>query len=217
MESIDYPALADSARDAGVYLKLHVRAGDFVLPGQTLLTIHGGVNDDELDALADRIRLASMRTPVEDPEFAVAQINQIALRALSPGINDPGTAITCVDWFSAALAAIVDRDLPNFCFADAEGEARVIGRAVDFRSLFTSIWLPLREPARGNLAVVLRMLEAMAALAALTARPDRLAHIRRFAHELETAARRDAVSDSDRNAVAARMKWVAAALGNPRP
>ena len=52
------------------------------------------------------------------------QLNQLAARALSPGINDPGTAITCIDWFSLALADIVDRDLPGAVFVDGKYTGR---------------------------------------------------------------------------------------------
>jgi uncharacterized membrane protein len=203
VESIDYAGLTDIASEADVYLKIPVRAGRFVLPGQSICDVFGPADSVAVSLIADAVRLTPIRTPVQDPEFAIAQLNQIALRALSPGINDPSTAITCIDWLAAVLASVVDRDLPNYCFADTSGSVRVIGSAVDFDALFSAMWLPLRAPARGNLPVVLRLMEAMNGLARLTGRPDRCRRIRAFVDELRRMALDDADLESDRASVRA--------------
>jgi hypothetical protein len=75
---------------------------------------------------------------------------------------------------------VVDRDLANYCFADTSESVGVIGSAVDFDALFSAMWLPLRAPARENLPVVLRLMEAMNGLAPLTGLPDRCRRIRAF-------------------------------------
>lgn len=79
-----------------------------------------------------------VRTSAQDPEFPITQLNQLAARALSPGINDPGTAVSCIDSFSLALAQIVDRDLP--VMSSTTARARAGSRATAGRSLYTSTW-----------------------------------------------------------------------------
>lgn len=204
VESIDYAGLTALAADADVYLKVPVRAGHFVLPGASICDVHGPAEALDVSRITDAVRLAPIRTPVQDPEFAIEQLDQIALRALSTGINDPSTAITCIDWLAAVLGRLADRDLPNYCFADMRGTVRVIGSAVDFDALFSAMWLPLRAPARGNMPVLLRLMEAMNGLARLTGRPARRRRILDFRDDLRRLALDDATLESDRAPVRAR-------------
>ena len=115
-----------------------------------------------------------MRTPVQDPEYPITQLNQLAARALSPGINDPGTAITCIDWYSMALAEIVDRELPGKVFLDEEEGAVLLVRFSDFAGIAKAFYAPARQFAHDNIPVLIALLESLIRLASLTARADRL-------------------------------------------
>lgn len=130
--------------------------------------------DSELDTLRAHIRTGPLRTPVQDPEYPITQLNQLAARALSPGINDPGTAVTCVAWYSMALAGIVDRELPGKVLLDEDDQAVLLVRFSDFPCLAKAFYAPARQLARGNIPVLIALLESLISLASLTARPDRL-------------------------------------------
>ena len=101
----------------------------------------------------------------------------MAARALSPGINDPGTAISCIDSFSLALAQIVDRELPGHVFNDSQGAARLLIRGTGFEGLLKAVFAPLRQFARTEISVTISLLEALCRLAELTTRSERLALI----------------------------------------
>jgi uncharacterized membrane protein len=104
-------------------------------------------------------------------------LNQVAARALSPGINDPGTAITCIDWFSMALGRITDRDLPGKVFLD-DGECpRVLARYTDFYGILKAFYAPARQFSRGNIPVLIALVESLHRLSQLTTRRSRLAAI----------------------------------------
>lgn len=113
VQRIDFEALERIAQAAEGHLKLGIRTGDFVHPA---VPIAYWSPDDSLDDLRDvKIRacftLGGMRTPAQDLHFLIDELVEIALRALSPGINDPFTAITAMHWLGAATAELARRDL----------------------------------------------------------------------------------------------------------
>lgn len=112
VQVIDFEELADLARLSGCAIVLDLRTGDFVHPGMTLLR----ANPDAIDAQFARkvdhaLTIGSTRTPTQDPQFLIDELVEIALRALSPAINDPFTAITAIHWMGAATAELGRRNL----------------------------------------------------------------------------------------------------------
>jgi uncharacterized membrane protein len=177
VQTIDYAAIVSWCTAHNCVAQLRVRPGDFLLQGTTLVKLYGcqgELADSGVDPLRALIRTGPMRTPVQDPEYPITQLNQLAARALSPGINDPGTAITCIDWYSMALARIVDRELPGKVFLDEEGGAVLLVRFSDFAGIAKAFYAPARQFARDNIPVVIALLESLIRLASLTTRADRL-------------------------------------------
>ena len=177
VQTIDYAAVVQWCTERNCVAQLRVRAGDFLLHGTCLIKLYGcqgELDDSDLDPLRAHIRTGPMRTPVQDPEYPITQLNQLAARALSPGINDPGTAITCIDWYSMALARIVDRELPGKVFLDEEEGAVLLVRFSDFAGIAKAFYAPARQFARDNIPVLIALLESLIRLASLTARADRL-------------------------------------------
>ena len=176
-------------------LQVRVRAGDFIVEGMTLFKAFGGSAEGLEEAVTDlnaSVVVGPIRTPVQDSEYAITQLNQLAARALSPGINDPGTAITCIDWFSLALAQIVDRDIPGCVFLDQDRDARLLARMTDFPGVMGAVYAPLRRFAAPDVAVTACLLDSLCRLAQLTRRPDRLRVLARHG-----ALIRDAIAGAD--------------------
>jgi uncharacterized membrane protein len=178
VQSIDYGGLLRWCVQHDCCLQIRVRAGDFIVEGSCALKVFGCPPADvavALEVLGGHIVTGPVRTSTQDPEFPVTQLSQLAARALSPGINDPGTAISCVDSFCLALAQIIDRDLPGSVFHDHEGVSRVLAKSTCFEGLLKAVFVPLRQFARIEVSVTIRLLEALCRLAELTTRRDRLA------------------------------------------
>ena len=109
---IDFEELDEIARKHGCRLALRVRTGDFIHPHLPVLEVAGSRPDE---ATAERLlqcfSIGESRTPTQDLEFLIDELVEIALRAISPGINDPFTAVTSLHWMGAALAKLADREL----------------------------------------------------------------------------------------------------------
>ncbi|MEZ5736866.1 MAG: DUF2254 domain-containing protein [Novosphingobium sp.] len=130
---IDFDRLQELAADQGTDIGLAVRAGDFVHPGKALARLARGDAGEELVAeIRDCFALGASRTPEQDLEFSIDELVEIALRALSPGINDPFTAITAVHWLGAATAELGNRDLSRSIGKEDGGTGTVLPLQDDF-------------------------------------------------------------------------------------
>ncbi|WP_066557357.1 DUF2254 domain-containing protein [Croceicoccus bisphenolivorans] len=135
IEVIDYSGLDDIARKHDLSIVLTRQAGDFIHPTIALARYcgKGGADNDIEDAIAGCFVLSGLRTPQQDLRFLIDELVEIALRALSPGINDPFTAITALHWLGAATAQLGVRELTrapdDF---DRDDKRRVFPRHLDF-------------------------------------------------------------------------------------
>ncbi len=102
------------------------------------------------------------RTLTQDLSFAVDQLVEIAIRALSPAVNDTFTAITCIDWLGDSLCKIALRWNPTTIHRDASGYVRVITPELSFSRLVQRAFEKIRQAGRGMPAVLIRQLEALA-------------------------------------------------------
>jgi uncharacterized membrane protein len=116
MQHLDHAALVVAASDAGALVVLKFRPGQFVLRGEPLASIIPASEGRRLEAAIDRhVVLGRHRTLTQDSEFGIAQIVEIAIRALSPAVNDTFTGVACVDWLADALLAL-DEKPPLDCY-----------------------------------------------------------------------------------------------------
>lgn len=130
---IELQELDGVVRDANVRIALAVRTGDFVYAGRILaLSDSQTLSDEVADSVRDCFALGGSRTPEQDLEFSIDELVEIALRALSPGINDPFTAITAIHWLGAATAELGQRELRQEICDDDGVSGRVIPLADDF-------------------------------------------------------------------------------------
>ncbi|MBT8426929.1 MAG: DUF2254 domain-containing protein, partial [Erythrobacter sp.] len=121
VQLIDFEDLAEVARDCGCTFSLKVRTGDFVHRDMPFMDIEGCEPENIEKRVRECFTLGSTRTPEQDPQFLIDELVEIGLRALSPGINDPFTAITSLHWLGAATSEIGRRDLrKDICGENAE-------------------------------------------------------------------------------------------------
>ncbi|HEX4001024.1 MAG TPA: DUF2254 domain-containing protein [Candidatus Acidoferrales bacterium] len=155
-------------------VKLHVvrRVGQFVPAGAPLLMVHKGerLATEAAATLRASFDFGPARTLQQDVEFGVLQIVDIALKAISPAVNDPTTAINCIDQLTRILIRFASRDMPEEILYDLHGVARVRIRWIDFERLLDSAFEQIRMYSKTDIAVSLRLLRAYGDVAIAT--PD---------------------------------------------
>ncbi|MBO6813860.1 MAG: DUF2254 domain-containing protein [Rhizobiaceae bacterium] len=117
--------LVKLAAENDLVIKLERTDGEFVLHGTTLLSLNRDVDDELVEDLQAAIEIGGSRSESQNVEFSIRLLIEIALRALSPGVNDTYTAIAVVDGLSKAIATIAGEERKFRLFLDQEGECRV--------------------------------------------------------------------------------------------
>jgi uncharacterized membrane protein len=170
---IDISRLVFLARSYGVTIRIVRRVGHFVPAGIPLLTVSRGdrLSPGRSAELRGAFDLGPTRTLQQDIEFGILQIVDIALRAISPAVNDPSTAINCVDQLSRILIRFASREEPASLLYDPPGVLRVSMLWPDFERLVDEAFDQIRLYARGDLAVSLRMLRALGDVARTVPEP----------------------------------------------
>ena len=215
VQIVDAHALMALAVESDAVIRLQVRPGDYVIRGQTLALV-APAGDDALAARLNRaFVLGNQRTSGQDPEFAILQLVEIALRALSPGINDPFTAVTCVDRLASALCRLARREMPSALREDETGVLRVIVPALSFADLVDASFNQIRQHARRDAAVTLRLLEAIASVAGTVLTSQDRASLRRHAQMIVSGAGDAFVDACDRADLERRHDACMRALREP--
>ena len=176
VQAVDDDALFESARRAQVLVTVLAHPGDFVSTGRPLVRVApvGALDDRLADAIRDGFDIGDRRTPEQDLAYSVQQLVEIAARALSPGINEPFTALLCIDYLNAALRSLAGRDAPSPYRKDDSGAVRVIAYPLQFPEVVQMSLGMIRRYADGAADIYLGLLRALRDLAsALRREADR--------------------------------------------
>lgn len=195
VSSVDTDALADWAAGKGTVVRLLVRPGDYVFPGAPMAICHPAMEGD-LDVVRRALSLSPLRISADDIEYAVRQLVEVAVRALSPGINDPHTAMSALDRLGAALCDLVPLHLPDGLFW-REDRCVLVLPAVDYEGLTDAMFHLIRQNAGGSATVLIRMLEVLTAVASCEREPARLNALQRHAALIATDAQRRVATPAD--------------------
>ena len=167
LQTIDYEVLTDAAFRQGAVIILPFRPGQFVLEGEPIAYVTPASANPELETLITRsVQLGRHRVLYQDVEFGVAQIVEIAIRALSPAINDTFTGVACVDLLGEALTVLASARQDHGCWFDASGNIRLQVRPILVSRLIKQAFDQIRQAAADNPAVSIRLLSSIGRLGA---------------------------------------------------
>lgn len=210
LQYVDGGALLDLAVKEDLVVRLERRPGDYVVAACPLVRIWPGSR--LTDSIAAQVRslfvLGHQRTSNQDLEFGVNQLVEIAVRALSPGLNDPFTAITCVDHLGSALCRLATRSMPSDYRHDLEDQLRVIAPSNTFSEFTDAAFNQIRQSSRSSAAVSIRLLETISVVARFAHRPEDRSALLRHAEMIARGAAEGLPEELDRRAVAESFEAV---------
>ncbi|MEX2173796.1 MAG: DUF2254 domain-containing protein [Pirellulaceae bacterium] len=203
IQGIAAEALLDVARRHSIVVRMERGIGDFVIEDSPLASVAGKQpDDDDVRQVNGAYSVGRHRTVHQDAGYGIRQIVDVALKALSPGINDTTTAVICVDYLGAILARLAARKVES-PYRSEQGQLRLICRGPTFASLLADAFDQIRQNAAGNVAVLARLLEVLAILAARTADPKRHLALLQHADLIAEAAERSVPLAHDRATIQA--------------
>lgn len=219
MQAIDFDALLLVAKENNFLIRVSVRAGQFVVVGRTLAIIssekEGGDSDDAvIRRLADAFVIGGLRTSQQYAEYSIHQLVEVAVRALSPGINDPFTALDCIDQLGSALCFLTTREVPGENRFDDEGHLRLIIKPFTFAGMVNASFDQIRQYGSASVAVTIRLLEVLTIIVEQTTRREQRQVLHRQADMIVRTSRKVLPEHNDKEDVLQRYRLVLAALNS---
>lgn len=216
IQLIDQERLIETAREHDLVLRLHYQPGDFARVGNVLLEAcpPGAVDDDAADDLRAAFAFSARRTALQDLRFLIDELVEIAARALSPGVNDPFTANSCLDWLGAAIADFARRNLPSPLRGDKDGALRVVTYPQSFADVVDRAFGALAQYASADMIAGRRFLATLGDVALACEAPSRVAVLARQTEAFRELADGN-LSGANRAAVVDRADALARILADP--
>lgn len=203
IQNLIFGSLVRRAVEHDLVLRIERSPGDFVATGQILLWAwpKARVDDDVAAGLVEAYAWGRLRTQSQDVFFLVNELVEIAARALSPGINDPYTAMGCLDWLSVAINRVARDDISSRHGFDSDDTLRVWAQGFDFAKLVSAVYDQLRAYFAGDRNTAVHMLTRIGDSGEFLRNADQRKHMQTQAEALHEAAVVAMTSERDREAV----------------
>jgi len=207
LQFVGYAQLVDIAARTDAVIRLNHRPGHFIVAGRPLATVWpGGASGQVALALAKAHVTGPHRTLMQDPVFAIDQLVEIAIRALSPAVNDTFTALTCIDWLAAGLSRVSGRSLEEGVYRDRFGRVRLIESDPSYARMVDRAFDKVRQAARGMPAVIIRMMDALTNIIEQTTSADQRQVLARQADMIFESAQENVPDANDREDIGRRYQ-----------
>lgn len=166
IQLIDYDKFINVASEFDGIVEIYHRPGSYLVDGQEMGIFYAGnpLEQETLDKCKSFYVMGSVRTRYQDAEYAIHQMVEIASRALSPGINDPYTAITCIDKLTSGICYLTGAKFPSRYRYDDKGNLRVMVKVLSFEGIVDASLNQIRQYGKSMPAVMVRLMESLATI-----------------------------------------------------
>ena len=214
IQYIDPHAMVSLAREQNLVIRLLRKPGHFVWRNSPVALVWPAfrVDEDLNQEIQDAFRIGSGRTPTQDVTYAVNQLVEMAVRAMSPAINDPFTAMTCLDHLGEGLALFIQQGEKSAYYYDRDNRLRLVLEPVTFADLLDGAFDMLRHASSDNASVLLHMLGVIEAIGQETGAPEARQELLRHARLIQAEGQAGALIDSDRERIDRRSAVLAELL-----
>lgn len=162
LQVVGYGDLVEIAEQADGVVYLSHRVGHFVVAGRPLALVWPPDAAPKITRALHKAHITGpYRTYAQDPVFPIDQLAEIAIRALSPAVNDTFTALTCIDWLSEGLCNIAGRAMSEGVYRDRRGRVRLVEIGQSFERMVNRAYDKIRQSSRAMPAVFIRLIDSI--------------------------------------------------------
>lgn len=215
IELFDMHALSEREGTSSAIIRMHWRMGEFVLEHSPLASVWGEFDEHDREALYRACVLGHERTMRQDPRFGIAQLTDVALRALSPAVNDPSTACDAVNALSVLLAKLLDRESASHWRCDGSGQLRVEFQLATFAELIETSYLRILGYGSKDQQVVHKLIGACEQLASINESSNQHDTLWTMLQTIHTVADEHVAIKAHRRALDQDFERAARALARP--
>ncbi len=211
LEYIDSESLLNLMIAENALLILDVRPGNYLVEGIEIgkIYFHEKSDKDKLSAINKKIIVGKIRTPQQDFEFSIHQMVEIAARALSPGVNDPFTAIACIDNLTSTICYLAEVKFPSTYRFDGDKNLRVIASSLNYEGVLNTAFNQIRQFSAGSPAVIIRLMEALMTISKITKNTKHHPAIIRHVQMVINVGRQSIKEENDLQDLLDRAKQIA--------
>lgn len=164
IQLIDYPSLFSLAKKHDYFIEVNQYIGHYVTERSKMITIYH--NKDPFDfKISDYITIGDERTSIQDVEFCMIKMVEIALRAISPGINDPNTAIDCIRFIRTPLTKALNISGTYIAYYDEENKCRLVKKRENNEQLLYTTFYQISHYGRQDFSILLAVLDTLISVA----------------------------------------------------
>ena len=206
IQYIDPEIVLTLARKEDLVIRLLRKPGHYVQSGAVVALVGPASRvDGQLDKLMRRaFQIGNGRTPTQDVEYAVNQLTEMAVRAMSPAINDPFTAMTCLDHIGEGLVKFVRQGGRSSQYYDRDGRLRLLLEPVTFAELLSAAFDMLRHASCDNASVLLHMLAVIDVIGQEVKAPEARRLLLRHVSLIQAESEAGDLIEQDRQAIQLR-------------
>ncbi len=199
VQYIDSKPMIRLAGEFDMLIQLNFRAGDFIVNKLALGTIYTNkkIKDKLINKIRDQLIIGKTRTPQQDAEYAIHQMVEIAARALSPGVNDPFTAIACIDNLTSTMCYLSTVKFPPRYRCDDDGKLRLIQETLSYNGMLNASFNQIRQYAKGSPSVVIRLMDALITIDKYIEQPEYKKSVQKHATMVMNMAKEVFIEQND--------------------
>jgi uncharacterized membrane protein len=214
IQYIDPAILLTLAEDKDLFIRLLHKPGSFVEAGGAVALVWpANQGDAQCDRLIRRaFQIGNVRTPTQDIEYAVNQLTEMAVRAMSPAINDPFTAMTCLDHLGNGLVTFVRQGENDTEYYGRDQRLRLVLERATFAQLLSAAFDMLRHASCDNASVLLHMVNVIEALGQATSAPQPRQALLHHVTLIQAESQAGALIEEDRRTIQQKCNAVQANL-----
>ncbi|QIA09759.1 DUF2254 domain-containing protein [Draconibacterium halophilum] len=163
LQYIDNEAVMEIVTKNDSLTLLNQGPGSFLVKGGEIGVLHSNNEweEESMKKLMEQFIIGKTKTSQQDLNYSIHQMVEIAARALSPGVNDPYTAIACIDNLTATLCYLAEAKFPSKYRVDEEDNLRIIADVLNFEGVLDAAFNQIRQFSAGSTAVVIKLMEAL--------------------------------------------------------
>ena len=210
LQYLDGDAFLNYAIQNKALVELYYRPGDYVVEGMELGSVYADekLGEDIIRRCKSYYFAGRVRTPHQDTEYSIHQMVEIACRALSPGVNDPYTAIACIDNLTSTMCYLSGVKFPSRYRYDEQGTLRLITKVLTYEGVFDAAFNQIRQFGHSVPAVAVRLMEAFITISKFTNKKLHREVLKKHAAMVLNMAEKTFEEPNDLNDLKERSKFI---------
>jgi len=210
LQYLNYDTTLSAAKDGDLLIIVNFRPGDHLVFDSSVMEVcyNGDLPEKSIKRLETAFLVGKVRTPYQDAEFSIHQMVEIAVRALSPGVNDPYTAITCVDNLTSTMCHLTRVKFPLMYRSDEDMKVRVVADVLTFEGMLNASFNQIRQFAGASPAVLIRLMESLVTIHKFTRTDQQKQAVQKHMKMVFRMAEHSFVEESDLIDLKERIKAI---------